>query len=138
MDTCVISELIKPKPNQEVVEHLKSIENHRLFLSVLTIGELEKGIAKLPESRKKRQLNTWLDQILIHQFEDRLLPLDLESAKRWGQIQGNCLARGEPVPVVDAMIAATALTNNLVVITRNTADIERCGAPVLNLWPPSQ
>ena len=138
MDTCVLSELIKPESNPDVINHLKSIENHRLFLSVLTVGELEKGIAKLPESRKKRQLITWLDKTLLDQFEDRLIPLDLESAKRWGQIQGEGLARGEALPVIDAMIAATALTKNLVVITRNATDIERCGAPVFNPWPPNQ
>ncbi len=134
VDTCVISELIKPQPSQRVVACLKSLENDRLFLSVITIGELEKGIAKLSESRRKRQLIVWLDQHLIDQFEERLIPFDQECARRWGQIQGLGLARGETLPVIDAMIAATAMTRNLTVITRNTADMDRCGAATLNPW----
>ena len=121
-----------------MVNHLKNIDDDRLFLSVLTIGELEKGIAKLPESNRKRQLILWMDKTLLDHFEDRLLPVDLEIGRRWGQIQGEGLARGEPLPVIDAMIAATALTKNLMVITRNTTDLERCGAPVFNPWPPNQ
>ena len=133
VDTCVISELIKPTPNQDVVTALRDIHREDSFLSVLTIGELEKGIAKLPESKKKNRLDDWLNQDLLKQFDGRLLPLDLASARQWGVLQGS-QAKGVVLPAVDGMIAATAIVHQLTVITRNVKDMTRCGATVMNPW----
>jgi len=135
VDTSVVSELTKPNPNLAVVGRLKSIENHRLFLSVITLGELEKGIARLPDSNRKEQLTNWLEQQLISQFEGRLLGFGQDCARRWGRIQEQSGAQGNSLPAIDSMIAATALVHDLVVITRNGTEIERCGAKVLNPWP---
>lgn len=137
VDTCVVSELTKPNPNLAVVGRLKSIANHRLFLSIITLGELEKGIARLPASERKEKLTDWLERQLIQQFEGRLLGFGQECARCWGRIQAQNSAQGKTLPAVDAMIAATALVHDLVVMTRNVTEIEQCGAKTLNPWPPT-
>ena len=135
LDTCAVFELIKLEPQPEVVREIQAIDNEALFLSVLTLGELEKGIARLPHSKKKRELTLWLNQELIPAFEDRILYLNRAGARCWGQLQGQAFHRGQPLPVVDSMIAAVALVENLTVITRNTRDLERCGVRVFDPWP---
>jgi len=131
VDTCVISELIKPRPDPSAIARLRRIDSRQLFLSVITIGELEKGVAMLPQSKKKKRLTLWLAQ-LVESFKHRLLPFDIECAREWGRIQ----AKNETPPVVDAMIAATALVNAMTVVTGD-ADLERCGVAVLNPWSES-
>jgi len=134
IDTCVISELVKPRPNRAVVGWLRDCDEERLFLSVLTIGELQKGIARLPPSKRRTSLEMWVDQNLRDRFAERTLPVDVEVAERWGQLVADAERRGEPVPAIDSLIAATALTHGLTIITRNTDDMRRCGASVLDPW----
>jgi len=134
LDTCVISELIRPRPKASVVSWIRERNEDELFLSVITVGELEKGIAKLPDSAKRAKLEQWVRRELADRFGDRLLVIDSSVAARWGGIVGASEARGQPLPVIDSLIAATGLQRDLTVVTRNTDDLERCGAHCFNPW----
>ena len=134
LDTCVVSELTKPRPSKRVADWLRSTDEESLFLSVITLGEIEKGIAKLPDSRKKRAIEMWFRSDLLPRFDRRLLSVSREVAVMWGQMQGEAENKGTPIPTVDSLIAATAKAHDLVVVTRNGDDIERCGVEVINPW----
>jgi len=134
LDTSVISELVRPAPNDHVIEWLKRTEEASLYLSVLTIGEIEKGIAKLPASSRREKLETWVRRDLAERFRERLLAIDAMVAATWGRLAGEAEARGEPLPVIDGLIAATSLAHDLTVATRNIGDFERCGARCFNPW----
>ena len=132
LDTCVISELARPRPMASVVSWVRACDEQALFLSVITIGELEKGIAKLPSSARRTTLEQWVRRELADRFRDRLLAIDRNVAARWGALAGLSEARGQPLPVIDSLIAATSLQHDLTVVTRNTDDLERCGAHCFN------
>ena len=134
LDTCVLSELARPRPDAGVVQWLEGAEEARLYLSVVTLGELEKGIARLPASARRTRIERWLRQELAARFEGRILDVDRRVAERWGAMSGASEARGAPLPVIDALIAATGRVHGLEVVTRNTADLERCGARCVNPW----
>jgi predicted nucleic acid-binding protein len=134
LDTCVITELVRPRPKASVVRWVQERDEDALFLSVITIGELEKGIAKLPDSTKRVTLEQWVRRELADRFRDRLLVIDSGVAARWGAMAGASEARGLPLPVIDSLIAATSLQHDLTVVTRNTDDFERCGARCFNPW----
>jgi len=134
LDTTVISELVKKNPRKQVVDWINGQEESELFLSVLTIGELEKGIEKLPASTRKRKLLSWVRSDLRGRFGGRLLPIEIRVATRWGWIVGESEKRGKPLPVIDSLIAATALVHDLQIVSRNVYDFERCGLACVNLW----
>lgn len=134
LDTCVISELVKPRPDKNVVRWVDSVDERKLFLSVLTMGELEKGIAKLLESPRKSELREWLEHDLAERFSERILPVDAAVAVAWGRIQGEAERAGMKLPVIDSLLAATAEIHRLTLATRNVADFDRCGATVFNPW----
>jgi toxin FitB len=135
LDTCLISELVKKEPSAEVIAWLDEQDEHCLFLSVLTFGELQKGIAKLPDSVRKSELQAWADHDLVDRFAGRILSVDLKTALAWGSMQGEAESMGQKLPVMDSLIAATAAVHRLTVVTRNVKDIGRCNTPVLNPWP---
>jgi len=134
LDTCVLSELVRPRPKASVVRWIGERDEGDLFLSVITIGELEKGIAKLPDSTKRATLEQWVRRDLADRFRGRLLVIDAGVAARWGALVGVSEARGQPLPVMDSLIAATSLQHDLTIVTRNTDDLERCGARCFNPW----
>lgn len=134
LDTCLISELVKPSPNQGVIDWLNGQLEARIFLSVVTIGEIQAGISKLTESRRKIDLMTWLDNQMLPRFEQRVLSVTPDVAMLWGKTRGEAAAGGTTLPLADSLIAATAMTHGMTVVTRNTADLERCGARTLNPW----
>lgn len=134
LDTCVISELVKPRPDANVVRWVDAVDERKLFLSVLTVGELEKGITKLPESPRKAGLRAWLEHDLVERFAGRILPVDAAVAVAWGRIQGEAERAGAKLPVIDALLTATAEVHRLTLATRNVADFDRCGAAVFNPW----
>ncbi|HFE63121.1 MAG TPA: type II toxin-antitoxin system VapC family toxin [Caldithrix sp.] len=111
-----------------------SVDEEDLFLSVLTIGELQKGISKLSASRKKKQLSEWLENDLRLRFEYRLLPISQDIAVRWGILQGDLEKEGMPMATIDGLIAATALEYNLTLVTRNVDDFKNSGVPLFNPW----
>ena len=134
LDTCVISEVTKKRPSAKVLTWLDVQDEMSLFLSVLTVGELQKGVSKLPTSRKRRQLQHWVAQELPRRFTGRLLAVDAEVAVRWGTISGRAEQQGRPVPVLDGLLAATALVAGLTLVTRNTPHMHATGVPLFDPW----
>lgn len=133
VDTCVISEIVKPCPNKSLLEWLRDTPSDRLYLSVLTIGEIRKGIAKLPSSKKKANLSEWLNT-LIEDYKDRILPVDLIVSENWGEMQSSAEKKGLSLPTIDGLIASIARTHNLVLVTRNESDFQGCNIPLFNPW----
>lgn len=133
LDTCLISELIKPTPNKKVIKWLNDIPSTALFLSAITIGEIRKGLTKLPSSKKKETLTAWLNT-LLRDYKERIFSIDLIVAENWGIIQGNAEKAGMPMSSIDSLIAATAHTHNLTLITRNEDDFVPSQISILNPW----
>ncbi|GAM11493.1 vapC ribonuclease Y4jK [Geobacter sp. OR-1] len=134
LDTCLISELVKKEPNPGVVSWLDEQDEQALFLSVLNLGELQKGISKLPDGTKKEELQAWIGLDLVERFTGRILDIDLETALCCGRIQGEAELAGLKLPVMDSLIAATAAAHGLIVVTRNVRDMEKCGVRVCSPW----
>lgn len=134
LDTCVLSEFTRHKPNEEVVLWMESIDEDKLFLSSITIGEIQHGIERLPESHRKTELLVWMNNELIQRFGQRILPLDTQTMFLWGSLIARMEKSGQPMPVMDSLIAATALFNNLIIVTRNGSDFLPCGVQVINPW----
>lgn len=134
LDTNVISELVRKQPNNQVINWIDSHNESSLYLSVITLGELMKGISKLRDNTRAKQLEHWVYHDLTHRFEGRILTLDASVMGRWGRIQGHAARDNYTLPVMDSMIAATAIEHNMIVATRNTEDLIRCGADVINPW----
>ena len=130
LDTNVVSELVKPRPEPRVIGWIQATEESLLFLSVLTIGEIRKGISSLPSGNKRALLESWLGNDLVIRFTDRILSIDFEIAERWGLLS----AQSKGLPVVDGLLAATALHHNLTFVTRNTSDVRLAGLSVFNPW----
>jgi toxin FitB len=133
LDTCVIAEYQKPVPEVKVITWLSSQIEESLFLSVLTVGEIEKGIARLPASKRKNNLKVFLEN-LVARFDRRIINLDTAILRRWGQLTGSLEKKGRILPVIDSLLAATALEYDLTIVTRNAADFTATGAPLLNAW----
>lgn len=133
VDTCVLSELVRKNPEPKVVRWMDDREL-MTYLSVLTLGELQKGLAKLPDGHRKEQIQAWIDRNIPERFENRIIPIDVEVASTWGRLTGEAENQGEKLPVIDSLIAATAISHNLTVVTRNTHDLIRCGARVFDPW----
>ena len=134
LDTCVISEIIKPGKDKKIVEWIQSKAEDSLFISVLTLGEIHKGISKLPDSRRRKSLWTWVDNDLKNRFAGRILEISEEIATCWGEIQAKSETDGKKMPVIDSLIAATAIKHNFTVVTRNVKDIENSGCKSINPW----
>jgi len=133
LDTCVISELVKATPDENVINWINNTPDERLFLSVITIGEIRKGLTKLPDSKKKYRLTNWLNT-LLENYEARIYPVDLAVAESWGTIQGKAENNGTPVASVDSLIAAVAQTHNLIIVTRNEKDFAATNVTIVNPW----
>jgi toxin FitB len=134
LDTNVISELVKRKPLATVVEWVDSTSEELLYLSVLTVGEIRKGIAGLAHGARRTALEAWLETDLRPRFAERILPVDESVADRWGLLAATAAARGYPLPVIDGLLAATAIEHRLTLVTRDSAELARAGAPVFNPW----
>ena len=134
LDTCVISELIKPQPNRSVVSWLQSQTENDLYLSVLTFGEIEKGIEKAANEARKSKLKLWVEEDLKQRFKGRILAIDLDVCTKWGEIQARTELLGKPVPSIDGLIAISALVNNCIMVTRNVKDMQQSGVELFNPW----
>ena len=135
LDTCLISELVRSRPEPAVADWVSAQQEHRLFLSVLTLGELRKGVERLDDGAKRWRLTNWLDGDLKLRFMGRWLPIDEDVAERWGMVSAQAMTRGITLPVLDGLIAATALVHGMTVVTRNVSDMQGSGVPVLSPWP---
>ncbi len=134
LDTNVISEVVKPSPEPRVAQWLDSVDEALLHLSVLTIGEIRKGIASLRHVGRRVRLEAWLESQLLPRFAERILPVDQFVAERWGRLAGEAIAAKSPLPVIDGLLAATALQYNLTFVTRNTKDVSMISVPLFNPW----
>lgn len=134
LDACVLSEACKPQPNSSVITWLNQHDGES-FISILSLGEIRKGIAKheFKAGQRNDRLNAWFD-LLATAKSNYILPIDLRVLKIWGDLTGQAEAQGTPLPVIDSLIAATALANRLTVITRNVEDFRRCGSDIFNPW----
>ena len=130
IDTCALSELVRPKPSPWVIAWFDTTPSSLLFVSVLTLGEIREGIERLTASRRRARIVSWLETELPAWFEDRVLPVDTGVADEWGRLT----ARSENIPAIDGLIAATALRHRLTVVTRNEADFAATGVELLNPW----
>jgi len=134
LDTNVISELIGQRPNPHVVQWVEATDEVLLHLSVLTLGEIRKGIASLPPAKRRTALEAWLGTELRNRFAGRILPIDAEVADRWGYLAAQTRSKKVLLPVIDGLLAATALQHNLTFVTRNTKDVAGIGVAVFNPW----
>jgi len=134
LDTNIPSELTRPLPQPSVSQWLDEVDDELLYFSVVSLGEVLKGIASLPTSKRRNELQQWLDETLRPWFEGRILPVNEQIAERWGILAGQCKIKGRPLKVADGLIAATALEHDLTVVTRNVRDFEGLGVEVFNPW----
>ena len=131
LDTNVVSETIRRQQNKLVIGWLEQIPAEALFVSVLTLGELRKGIERLADKKRREKLRLWLEHELPAWFEGRVLPVDLAVAERWGRLLAEV---GRSVPTIDSLLAATALHYELRLVTRNARDFDYPGLEVINPW----
>lgn len=134
LDTCVISELISKRPNPKVVEYVDSLDLEDVYLSVITIGEIVKGIEKLSKSRRKQDLQAWLKDDLLVRFEGNIVALDTDVLIEWGTLTARLESAGRTMPAIDSLIAATALSKKMTLVTRNVSDFEETNVDILNPW----
>jgi toxin FitB len=133
LDTCVFAEYSRPRPNTKVFEWIDAQEQELQFLSVLTVGEMEKGIARLPSSKRRQSLEEVLN-VIVSRFDHRILQLDVAIARRWGRMVESLELKGRKLPIIDSLIAATALEHDLTIVTQNILDFTDTGVTVLNIW----
>ena len=133
LDTCVLSEFKKPVPSAQVLAWLDAQTDDSLYISVLTIGELDKGIFKMPPSVRKTNLAAFVESLLAR-FDRHILELDTAVLRRWGKMIGSLEIKGRPIPVIDSLMAATALEHALTLVTRNEADFSDTGVTIKNPW----
>lgn len=131
IDTNVLSELRRREPNVQVVAWMQARPRQSLYLSVLSLGEIRKGIEGVADPAFRQALTDWLEVELRHYFVGRLLDVDTAVADRWGRVQA---ASGRSLPVIDGLLAATALQHDLSLVTRNTRDFEGLGIRLINPW----
>lgn len=135
LDTNIVSELMKPRPNRRVATWVETTPEELMHLSVITLGEIRKGIDLLKEDDPRRAaLQSWLNRDLRVRFADRLLPFDDGVAERWGQVEAVAKRQRVTIPTIDAQLAATALHHGLTFATRNTAHIRHVAVPAFNPW----
>ncbi len=131
IDTNVLSELRRKKPEPNVTQWFARRPAGTLYLSVLTLGEIRKGIEALPDSSRRLASLDWLETELPAFFSGRILPIDLAVADRWGRLVAQA---GRPLPAIDSLLAATASQHGLTFVTRNLRDVQGLGVQVINPW----
>jgi len=134
LDTCVISELIAKQPSPKVIEFVDALDTDDVCLSVITIGEIAKGIEKLPRSKRKQELHTWLKEDLLIRFGGKIIPLDTDVLLEWGLLTARLESTGKTLPAMDSLIAATVLAHKFALVTRNMNDFDGTGAEIFNPW----
>lgn len=132
LDTCVISELVNKVPNRRVLDWLGRQSSDSLYISFVTVGEIKKGIAKRGGNLRAQRLEKWLEEDILGEFSDRILPVERDVSLEWGRICGEAERIGNRRPAVDALIAATALVHGLTLVTRNVDDMAGMGVSIFN------
>jgi toxin FitB len=134
LDTNCISELVRVKPDPRVLQWMDAADESLLYLSVLTLGEIRKGVAVLPQSKRRTRLETWLELDLRSRFPGRIQSIDAAIADRWGLLAAEAKRKGRPLSAIDGLLAATALHHNLTIVSRNIGDFAGTQVPTLNPW----
>lgn len=136
LDTNCISEVVRANPEQRVLDWMDAADEQLMYLSVLTIGEIRKGIAGVPQGKRRTQLETWLELDLRARFSGRILSIELPIANRWGLLAAEAKRKGRSLSAIDGLIAATALHHNLTIVSRNVNDFAVTQVAILNPWEP--
>ncbi|WP_414621108.1 type II toxin-antitoxin system VapC family toxin [Calothrix sp. CCY 0018] len=134
LDTCVISELVAKQPSEKVIDWIDNLEQESIYLSVITIGEIYKGIEKLPESKRKVNLQKWLNEELLIRFRGKILVVDTDVMLVWGKLTARLEIEGKRMPAIDSLIAAIAIHHNCSLITRNEDDFKNVALSIINPW----
>jgi hypothetical protein len=134
LDTNVVSEWVKPRPDPGVIDWLAEVDEDRVFLSVVTLAELRHGIERLPGGKRRKRLDAWLCDELALRFEGRVLPVDEKVADRWGKVVAHREAIGRPIGVMDAFIAATVNVHSLTLVTHDESDFTSAVKEIVNPW----
>jgi predicted nucleic acid-binding protein len=134
LDTNAISEWVKPRPDPGIVRWLDEVDEDRTYLSVITLGELRKGVDRLANGRRRDRLDRWLTTDLADRFGNRMLPVDTVIAAEWGRLLARTEAAGTAVGGIDGLIAATAMVYQLQIVTRNVAHFQHAGIDVISPW----
>lgn len=134
LDTCAISELIAKRPNPDVVQWIDSLDDGQVYLSVITLGEIKRGVEKLPDSVRKSQLNDWMNDDLLIRFKGRILVIDAPVMLVWGVLIAQLERQGRTLPAIDSLIASIALHGGYHLVTRNERDFAGTGVNVINPW----
>ncbi len=134
LDTNVISELISKEPNKKVLEWLDRLDPNTIYLSVITIGEIRKGIEKLPPSKRRETIREWLESDLLLRFQGRILKITTEVMLIWGELTGRLENEGRPITAIDSLIASIALQGNYSLVTRNEHDFQHTQVTIINPW----
>ena len=129
----MLSELVKPAPDAAVLSWMRERDSSDLFVSAMTLGELHRGVSKLPASRRRDDLSAWVQQLEAG-FENRVLAFTKETATGWAQMCAKAEAAGKPMAAFDSIIAATALEHGLALVTRNLRDFEQAPVRLINPW----
>ena len=134
LDTNAISEWARPRPDPGVVRWLDEVDEDRAYLSVITLGELRKGVDRLADGRRRERLDHWLTSQLPDRFGGRMLPVDAAVADEWGRLLARAEAAGTTIAGIDALIAATASVHELRVVTRNVGHFQHTGVEIICPW----
>ena len=134
LDTNVISELVRPRPDPKVLAFIHESDEDRIFVSAVTWAELSRGIALLPDGTKRQRLANWLETDLRERFASRILNIDAQVADRWGLVMAEAQRKGRRLGVIDGFLAATAHCHGLALVTRNVAEFDDLGLPLINPW----
>ena len=134
LDTNCISEITRVQPEPRVLQWFKVADESLLHLSVLTLGEIRKGIAGIPQSARRSQLESWLEVDLQSRFSGRVLPISAAISDRWGLLAAESKRKGRPLSVIDGLLAATALQFNFTIVSRHVNDFANTRVPVVNPW----
>jgi toxin FitB len=137
LDTNVISELIAKQPNAQVIDWIDRLDPRTVYLTVITVGEIRKGIEKLPPSPRKATISTWLETDLLLRFQGKILAITTDVMLVWGELTGRLEAEGTPMAAIDSLIAAIALHGQYTLVTRNESDFQYANISLINPWKES-
>ncbi|OHD13343.1 MAG: hypothetical protein A2086_14685 [Spirochaetes bacterium GWD1_27_9] len=120
--------------NIKVINFLNSVNQFDLYLSVLSIGEIKKGIAKINDLKKQKDLNLWLNDVLLANYRDNLLDINFQVISKWGELVGLYEKKGIILPIIDSLLISTSICYNMIFVTRNVKDIKILECNYLNPW----
>ena len=132
LDTCVLSEFVKVQPDEKVVRWFTAQAMETLYISSITVGEIQHGISLLGDTRRARRLRIWFEEDIVDGFGDRVIPFTAQIARPWGGILAASRHSDHPLPILDSMIAATAIAHGMTLVTRNVSDMDIAGLPLVN------